>query len=263
MKSRISFLLVALLLIVFPLTTFASADDLQWQLAELQSSIHSFETEKKMESDRLKEMVERARLLEKQLSARSDDDLRSELIGIRYEIGNSKTKLAELAELQVRAEVTRDRYQRQLAALEKKEQDAAADGANKKAAAQAKADSARAEKLALPPKFRNLRGNALSVMEKAMQRARSFPVAGVFGEEVALYVNAPGEDKPEKLGMLAHLGGNQYVLVVPLKKGRQEFIVGNYHFFKQVPDPYHNLACLIVVDLLKEEIPSFHIINSQ
>ncbi len=241
----------------------ASSEEVRWQLEELQSSIRSFESEKKRESDHLQELVGQARQLEKQLSARSDDDLRSELIGIRYEISNSKEKLAELAELLVRAEVTRDRFQRQLETIKKSELEQVAENANKKTAAQGKVDSAKAEKLALPPKFRTLRGNALTVMEKALQRARSFPAVGVFGDEITLYVNVPGEDNPEKLGMLTHLGGNQYALVVPLKKGRQEFIVGNYHFFKQVPDPYHNLSCLIVVDLLKEEIPSFHIINSQ
>ncbi|CAA0124728.1 Uncharacterised protein [BD1-7 clade bacterium] len=69
-----------------------------------------------------------------------------------------------------------------------------------------------------------------------------------YGHQLTLMVSNPSGSKANPIAELQHLGNNQYTGRLKIKKGRQEFIVGDHKYTKLVAKHFNNLECIVVVD---------------
>lgn len=94
--------------------------------------------------------------------------------------------------------------------------------------------------------------------EAALKRAEYFakkPMQGAptFGESPALMVINPIGSKPKKISNMQHLGNNQYTATIQVKKGRQQYQIGDVKFTKSIPKHFNGIRCLVVIDARQKQ----------
>ena len=107
---------------------------------------------------------------------------------------------------------------------------------------------------------RNMRPAAAALNHAKARALVPMDNAPLFGEQVELSTSLPPGKKPKSLGMMRHLGNNQYMLQIPVLKGKQNFVVGKYKFFKMIPKQFHKTLCMILIDFQNENQPSFQLL---
>lgn len=87
------------------------------------------------------------------------------------------------------------------------------------------------------------------------------PMAGDarYGDQLTLMVSNPVGERAKTATVLKHLGNNQYTGRMRVKKGHQEFIVGDHKYGKRIARHFNNLECVVVVDARGEE-PQFKLL---
>jgi len=86
--------------------------------------------------------------------------------------------------------------------------------------------------------------------------------SALLGEEAILSIANPVGSRANAIGNLRHLGNNQYLLEARISKGRQELIVGQYHFIKIIPEHYDKVLCLFLLDARNSKKPDLQLIIS-
>lgn len=89
---------------------------------------------------------------------------------------------------------------------------------------------------------------------RALEPASAKPV---LGEQAVLLSEISAANPKKFIGIMQHLGGNQYYLEAILRPGKQDFVIGGYRFSKVVPEEYAGVTCLILLDVQNREKPAF------
>lgn len=108
---------------------------------------------------------------------------------------------------------------------------------------------------------RTLRPAAAALNYAEARALEPMSEAPVFGDQIELSTSLPPGSKPQGMGLMRHIGNNQYKLEIPVQKGKQEFVVGKHRFFKMVPKQFHNSLCLILIDARNKAQPGFQLLN--
>ncbi len=116
------------------------------------------------------------------------------------------------------------------------------------------------EKAKLIDEARNMRPAAAALNHAKARALEPMTEPPLFGDQVDLATSLPPRSKPKSLGIMRHLGNNQYMLQIPVQKGKQEFVVGDYRFFKMVPKQFHQSLCMILLDFRNKENPGFQLL---
>jgi hypothetical protein len=99
---------------------------------------------------------------------------------------------------------------------------------------------------------------ASAALKLAKAKALEPMTSTVLGEAPEL-VSVPAFSGAVKrsLGLMRHMGGNQYQLETMLRSGKQDFIVGDFMFTETVALDYEGVRSVILLDLQDVKKPSF------
>ena len=94
---------------------------------------------------------------------------------------------------------------------------------------------------------------SMNQLDAAMANARhvasfSNGQTPALGNAPQLRIANPVGSKPKSITQMQHLGNHQYMANITVRKGRQQFIVGQHSFKKSIPKHFNGLRCLILVD---------------
>ncbi|NRB37966.1 MAG: hypothetical protein HRU20_05790 [Pseudomonadales bacterium] len=74
------------------------------------------------------------------------------------------------------------------------------------------------------------------------------------GNSPSIKVVNPIGSKPKSVGKMEHLGNHQYAATITVKKGRQQYIIGDFTFTKSIPKHFNGLRCLVLVDARNNQV---------
>ncbi len=158
----------------------------------------------------------------------------------------AKRKAEQQAQLQKQQQAEK---QKQAAALAAK---AANEKALKIAAEKAEQQRLNAEKqrqeAELARKMQSMNQRDAAMANAKYIAGQTQTTAPALGDAPRLRVANPVGSKPKNITQMQHLGNHQYMANITVRKGRQQFIVGQHSFKKSIPKHFHGLNCLILVD---------------
>ena len=80
------------------------------------------------------------------------------------------------------------------------------------------------------------------------------------GEMLKLKIANPTGSTPKTIGLMKHLGNNQYMLEMRINQGKQTFMIGKHAFFKNIPEHFDGIRCLILIDARNDKKPIFQMV---
>ncbi len=80
------------------------------------------------------------------------------------------------------------------------------------------------------------------------------------GESLKLKIANPTGSTPKTIGSMKHLGNNQYMLEMRINQGKQTFMIGKHEFFKNIPEHFDGIRCLILIDARNDKKPVFQMV---
>jgi hypothetical protein len=96
-------------------------------------------------------------------------------------------------------------------------------------------------------------------MARSLDAASETPL---LGNTPNLNVANPIGSNPKNVGQMKYLGNNQYMLELRVEKGKQQFILGDYRFVKNIPEHFDGIRCLVLVDARNKKNPTFQLVVS-
>ena len=78
----------------------------------------------------------------------------------------------------------------------------------------------------------------------------------VLGEQSVLISEMQQPDLKQFVGVMEHMGGNQYYLEAILKPGLQDFVIGRYRISRVVPKEYAAVLSIVLLDVSRPDQPS-------
>lgn len=173
-------------------------------------------------------------------------DAKNEAIGIKYEIKAWELELKNIDSSLAALEHANANDQRQLQSI--------SFSGNPTEIGDDTLAEIRKQQLLIQESYRlDSAGAALNLAKaRALEPIHEKPVLG----ETSVLLVEIGSGLPRKfIGVMQHIGGNQYLMEASLYPGKQDFVIGGYRFSKDIPEEYRDSPCLILLDVQDRQHP--------